>query len=180
MTLQTYLAEPIKRIAILFDIFLDSGDRNLWNGSLPLQVGNTSYLPVGNMVFTSGIIDSLDVNDLQMTGTIESDENELILLARNENFQNRRIKIWLTALDEDFDYLDRDLLIEGVITNIDVDTSPDMKACRIEIRGPTRLFRNTVAVNYTQSDQFRLNPTDTFFKFITASRTNPPQWGAKK
>lgn len=162
------------------DIFFDSGERNFWNGHKALQVGSVSYLPVGNMVLTAGIIDSIDINDLRMEATIESDENEIILLAQNENFQNRRIKLHLAALDESFNFLDRDLLIEGVLTGIDKDVTSGGKVCRLELKGPSRLFRNTVDVNYTTADQMRLNATDSFFKFITASRTNPTQWGAKK
>lgn len=181
MSLLEDLQSRTKAIALVFEFYLDSGTRYFFSGRGKLEIDGNVYLGLSNISLAAAIRQSLETREIESSLSFRSDESDFVLLARNENFQNRLCEIWIASLEQDtFQFRFRERFIFGILTNIDTDTDANGITCQIEIDGPTKFLRGLVDQHYTTSDQKRRNFKDTFFNFVTASRTNPPPWGEKK
>ena len=172
--------EPVVEPALLFDFELDSGFQYFWSGDFDLLVtiehDVTIYKPLLKLELSLAVRDTLELTELSGDVSFRSSRNEIIILAANEDYQNRPVDIFFATLKNDV-FSNRELFLRGRLARIDLLTEADEPSAEVTIQSSPSIIRDTSDTFYQTSNQQLINPDDTAFDFIEASRTNPQRFG---
>ena len=103
--MQTEVAAKSLSPIVFIEADFDSGTMYLWNGVGPFSWNGQTWTGAGHILTISRVQETAKVRAAGMTFRIadlpvdHTDPNNIVRLARRENYQDRPVKAWLGALD---------------------------------------------------------------------------------
>ncbi len=177
MTLANDFEPRLIRPTVLFDLELDSGSINFWNGPHSVEVNGTIYVALHGISGGISIRQSLEIEDLSSNITLSGTTPEILAIALSEDFQNRVARVHLASLDESLQVVSTELVFSGFIEDIRIQEGPDNPGLEILVRGTFADLEPQTEIRYSAADQKQFNEFDTFFDFLEAAQESEPRFG---
>ena len=177
MTLADDFAPRVIHPNVLFDLELDSGERNFWSGPYPIEADGKTYLALPGIDGGISIQQSLEIQDLSGDIQLTGSTPEILALALIEDFQNRAARVHLASLDSDGLASSTELAFSGLIDDIRIQEGPDNPSLEIIIRSIFADLEVATDIRYAAADQSAIDEHDTFFDFLEAAREADPPFG---
>ncbi len=163
-------SEVVKQVMsplVFCKLSFDSGDLNLWSGLGTLTWGGEDYTGAGWLAQVSAIIETGAIEANGATLTLSGVPTALIALALEQNYQGRSAKLWLAALDNSYALIaDPYLILAGYMDVMTLEEGGDTAAISITIENNLLSLQRANERRYTNEDQKKNYPTDTFFSRI--------------
>lgn len=159
------------RPVLLFKFEFDSGTLRLWNGYRDLDFIEDEQIRVytgsGSLLSVSKIDESLDLKAGKLTVVLNGIDPAIISIALTENYQGRKMSLWLGALNANEILIDAPLLV--FTGKMDVMTlSDDNVSATVELTIENEFIElaRSKERRYTDEDQELKFPGDRFFEFV--------------
>lgn len=170
-------------------LFIDFDVPNIPNIHQPMRInsGIKSYDVNGNTFTSSGIIlavgavgETLEINESGITISLSGIDNDLVEIARDEDFQNTTVEIDILYLDENQDLLGNTRYFTGLVENMVYTQDREDIIVDISCASFLKQLNNPKIRRYTQADQSDIYPDDRSFLWISLQalrNTYANMWG---
>jgi len=156
-------------------VFIDFDVSGTSNPYEPMRInsGIKSYDIDGNTFAPSGLIlalgavgETLEINESGITISMSGIDNDLVEIARDEDFQNTTVEIDILYLDENQGLLGNTRYFTGVIENMVYTQDREDIIVDISCASFLKQLNNPKTRRYTQADQKDIYPDDNSFLWI--------------
>lgn len=140
-----------------------------WNGQVYTGVGQA--IQIGQ---TSG---SVADGKAGLTISLCGVDPEVIAMAELEEFQRRRVTVYLATFDDEGQIIDADVFFDGLAD--DMESNDDPKNPTVTLSCEQRAFdlSRPRPFKYLPEDQKKRFPGDTFFDLVSAIQNREDTWG---
>ena len=170
-------------------LFIDFDVEGTSNPHEPMRInsGIKNYDIDSNTFNASGIILSVgavgeteEINESGITISLSGIDNDLVEIARDEDFQNTAVEIDILYLDQNHDLLGNTRYFTGVIENMVYTQDREDIIVDISCASFLKQLNNSKIRRYTQADQRDIYPDDLSFTWIDLQalrNTYANMWG---
>ena len=157
---------------LLFKFEFDSGTLRLWNGYRDLDfnepaIGINTYTGSGSLLSVSKIEESLDLKAGKLTVMLTGIDTAIVSIALTENYQGRKMTLWLGALNANEILIDAPVLVftgkMDVMTLADDNVSATVE---LTIENEFIELARSKERRYSDEDKELEFPGDRFFEFV--------------
>lgn len=174
---QAALAGEVVTQALLVEMMLSQPVR-LCSANLALTYGGNEYIGTGTLG-SVGVAEDSPGEYKNLTFSLSGVALDVVSLALQENARGKRVTVRLATIDPSTaTVLDAPIIWAGTIDQMPIQAGKETASVNVsaEHRGVT--FGRAKPLNYTDVDQQRLYPGDTFLRFIQAQSTHQDVWPA--
>lgn len=166
-----------QRPVILVDLFLDSGELNIWTRPFPGEFAQKTYQPLAGI--TSGLTfrNSLETNAIEASLQLSGQSDEILTIALQEQFQNRNAQVFLGNLGNDMEIEAVSIVLTGTIVNMVISDTGEDSTISVVIESVFRTINQSDIRRLSSGDQKLRFPDDTFFDFVETVESNTPRFG---
>ncbi len=170
-------------------LFIDFDVAGTSNPYEPMRInsGIKNYIIDSNTFNASGIILSVgavgeteEINESGITIALSGIDNDLVEIARDEDFQNTAVEIDILYLDQNHDLLGNTRYFTGVIENMVYTQDREDIIVDISCASFLKQLNNSKIRRYTNADQKDIYPDDNSFTWIDLQalrNTYANMWG---
>lgn len=170
-------AEVVRPI-LLVECDFDSGDVNLWNGVGSLDYGGKSYIGAGNLLAISTVGESVDMTADGLSVSLSGLNNSLLTLAKDEDYQGRKLIAKLGAMDENNDVVSSPVVIfTGFMDTMTINEAGDASSINLTVENKLIQLERARVRRFTDNDQKIDYPNDEGFSFVTKIQDKEIVWG---
>ena len=176
------LGEDNQILFLAVKLEFDTETLRFWNGKNNLIVkeggSDTTYLGAGDLLSVSGIEENLEMSAGGITVALAGMNAEVLNLALNEEYQNRRISILLGQLSGGTDISAGTMTIfSGRMQTMQIQDDPD--GSTITLNAESRLvdMERPSNLRYTNESQQFVSDGDTCFSRVSALQDKEILWG---
>lgn len=176
------LGEDNQILFLAVKLEFDTETLRFWNGQNNLIIkeggSDTTYLGAGDLLSVSGIEENLDMSVGGITVALAGMNAEVLNLALNEEYQNRRISILLGQLSGGTDISAGTMTIfSGRMQTMQIQDDPD--GSTITLNAESRLvdMERPSNLRYTNESQQFISDGDTCFSRVSALQDKEILWG---
>ena len=171
------LVRPITLVQCAFD----SGDLNLWSGIGNLTVGGVEYVGAGTLLQIGEIAESAELQANGLTVALSGITEPLISKARDEDYQGRKLKVLLGAIDSEGDVTANPvILFSGFMDTMVINDGAETATIQITVENRLIEFERTRGRRYTAEDQKIDYPDDKGLEFVAEMQEKEIIWGRNK
>lgn len=127
--------------------------------------GNT-FSPSELILAIGAVGETLEINESGITISMSGIDNDLVEIARDEDFQNTTVEIDILYLDQNHDLLGNTRYFTGVIENMVYTQDREDIIVDISCASFLKQLNNPKIRRYTQADQKDIYPDDNSFLWI--------------
>lgn len=165
------------KLALLVRGQFPSGDFAMFTGPGSVTYGGVTYTGGGQFLQIGPAAASAGEEKGGLTITLSGTSPEVISIAETEEFQRRRVTVYLAIFGPDGAILDADIFFDGLADTIETNDDPAAPSVSLACEqrgldlGRPRPFR------YLPEDQKSRFTDDTFFDLVQIIQTREPTWG---
>ena len=167
-----------QRPVLLINLFLDSGERNIWTRPSPGIFAQKEYQPLDDVTGGFTVRNNLDNNSLDASIQLSGQSDEILAIALLENYRNRQAEIILANLDEAGEIEAVETLLTGVIVNMTASDTGTESSVDVVIESVFKDVNRAEVRRAGTTELNRTSPGDTFFDFLETTQTQEPRFGA--
>lgn len=166
--------EPV----FLIDFAFDSGSVYIWTHPVSGTVDGKTYQPLGSLTGSLAIRNSIDSQTFDSSSQLAGINDELAVIGRTEQFQRRPASIALGNFDASGTITNVETQFIGTLQNFVEVLSLDDPTLTITMSSVFADLNRPHGTRYTDEDQTRIDPNDTFFKRRATAQINEPAFGS--
>ncbi|BAQ69175.1 hypothetical protein NHU_02020 [Rhodovulum sulfidophilum] len=166
-----------RMLGLLVRCRFDTGDLAMFTGHGTVDWEGVTYLGAGQM---------LSVGEAQATSgegipglsiTLSGLDPEVVALAELEEFQRRRVTVFLALFDETGQIETADVLFDGVADTMESDDGPDTATTTLALEPRSMALGRKFPFYYLPEDQEKRFPGDQGFGLVQAIQNREDTWG---
>jgi hypothetical protein len=166
-----------RNLGLLFRGAFDTGVLALHTGIGDLQYGGELYRGAGQVIGIGSASSSVQDGKSGLTVTLSGVSDEIIAYAEVEEFQRRRITIYLAEFDSAGALIDAEIFFDGLADDIQSNDDPAKPVVTLACEQRAFDLRRPRPFKYLPEDQKRRFPGDTFFDLVAAIQNRDEVWG---
>ncbi|WP_414898435.1 hypothetical protein [Rhodovulum sp. YEN HP10] len=164
-------------LGLLVRCRFDSGEVNMFTGYGEVEWEGVTYLGAGQM---------LSIGEAQATSgegipglsiTLSGLDPEVVARAELEEFQRRRVTVFLALFDETGQIETADVLFDGVADTMESDDGPDTATTTLTLEPRSMALGRKFPCYYLPEDQEQRFPGDKGFGLVQAIQNREDTWG---
>lgn len=166
-----------KHIGLLVRGLFDSGDFAMFTGPGEVIYDGVTYVGAGELLQVGDTAGDSTGGSSGLSISLSGIDAAIIALAELEEFQRRRVTVYLGIFDDEGQLLEADVFFDGLADDMESSDDPSnpevVLSCeqRALDLGRPRPFR------YLPEDQKKRFPGDTFFALVQAIQNRDDTWG---
>lgn len=156
----------------------DTEHVRLWGGKDEITINSENYLGVGTALSFSGAEETTELKSTGINVTLSGMDETVLGLALSENYQNRKIQIFMGFLDGGTNEVKGTMtLFSGRMMTMAINDS--IKGMTISLSAENRLvdLDRPSQLRYNRGSQQFIDSTDTAFRFVQATLETEIFWG---
>jgi len=173
------LAEDNVYPFIAIKAFFDSGNVLVWSGTDDITISSETYTGAGSLLSVSGFEESQELKTNGVTVTISGMDETVLGYALSENYQNRKLIVYLGFLDGGTNEVKGVMnAFTGRMTTMNINDDPT--GSTIVVNAENRLidWRKASMLRYNkESQKFVSGATDTAFNRVQKLQDQEILWG---
>jgi len=174
------LAEDNTFPFIAVKTFFDSGNVRVWSGNNDATIEGETYLGAGSLISIGDIAETAELSSNGISITISGMDSTVLNLALTENYQNRKIIIFLGFLDGGTDEVKGVLnAFTGRMVSMNILDSTDSSTIVINAENRLIDMKRPSKLRYTSESQKFISSTDTSFNRVMQMIDKEVVWGRK-
>lgn len=166
-----------QRPVFLVDLFLDSGELNIWTRPVPGFFALKEYRPLAGITSGLSFRNSLEFNATESSIQLSGRSQELLNIALQEDFQNREAQVFLGNIDDSGEIDAASIVLSGTIVNMTVSDTRQDSTVSVIIESLFKTINQSDLRRLSSGDQKLEFPDDTFFDFVETVQANTPRFG---
>ena len=168
------LGDEVIQPFFAIDLEFDSGTLRFWSGVGTKTINGEAYLGAGTLLGISDIDETAEIAAAGVTLTLSGIPAELLSLALNEPYQNRRALIYFGILGEEADMAE---IFTGTMDRMDIEEGADTSVIQLAIENRLLDLERARVRRYTNNDQQSRFPGDKGFEFVETIQDRELFWG---
>lgn len=173
----TQLQSGNVKMALLVEMLLSAPVR-LNTANVTLTYGGVDYIGTGILGGVNEVEDSPGEYK-NLTFSLSGVDVAVLSIALAENVRDKKVSVRLAVLSEtDNTVLDAPLIWTGTIDQMPVQMGDGTATINVSAEHRGLTFSRPKPLNYNNTDQTRIDPTDTSLRFIQAQSTHNDTWPA--
>tara|TARA_Y100000114_G_scaffold53808_1_gene49118 strand:+ start:4043 stop:4675 length:633 start_codon:yes stop_codon:yes gene_type:complete len=174
------LAEDNTFPFIAVKTFFDSGNVRVWSGNNDATIEGETYLGAGSLISIGDIAETAELSSNGISITISGMDSTVLNLALTENYQNRKIIVFLGFLDGGTDEVKGVLnAFTGRMVSMNILDSTDSSTIVINAENRLIDMKRPSKLRYTSESQKFISSTDTSFNRVMQMIDKEVVWGRK-
>lgn len=166
-----------QRLGLLVRGQFDSGDFAAFTGLGTVEWEGVTYSGVNDAIEIGETSGSTADGKAGLTITLSGVNPEVIALAELEEFQRRRVTVYLALFDEEGQITDADIFFDGLADDLESDDTPEMPLLTMHCEQRALDLSRPRPFKYLPEDQKRRYPGDTFFDLVQVIQNQEDTWG---
>ncbi len=177
--MQAVADAEVVRPFYLLELEFDGGTVRLWSGLGDLDYGGNTYVGAGNLLSVSPITESSDLQANGASFTLNGATQELVALARDEEYQGRPITMMIGAFDESGNVVSSPVVVFGGFMDVmTITDSGESDVISLSAENKLIAFERARIRRFTDQDQKLFHPGDKGLEFVTSVQEKQILWGA--
>lgn len=155
----------------------DSGDFAAFTGLGTLVWGGVTYLGTGQALQIGETATATGGEFSGLTISLVGVDPEVIAIAEVEEFQRRRVDVYLARFDDQGQIIEADTFFSGLADDMASDDDPANPVLVLSCEARALDLNRPRPFKYLPEDQQRRFPGDTFFDLVAAIQNREDTWG---
>ena len=156
----------------------DTETVRLWTGKDDISISSETYLGAGTALSFSGVDETQELKSNGITVTLSGMDETVLNLALSEQYQNRKIEIFLGFLDGGTNEVKGTMvLFSGRMLQMSV--NDNIEGMTVAVSAESRLvdLERPSQLRYNRGSQQFIDSADTAFKFVQSNLEKEIFWG---
>lgn len=166
-----------QNIGLLVRGQFDSGDFAVFTGWGDVVFDGVTYRGVGQVVQIGQASASVADGKAGLSITLSGVDFEVIALAELEDFQRRRVTVYLATFDSEGQIVDADVFFDGLADDMQSDDTPGSATLTLSCEQRALDLSRPRVFKYLPEDQKRRFPGDTGFDLVGPLMNRDDTWG---
>ncbi|WP_300009669.1 hypothetical protein [uncultured Roseobacter sp.] len=166
-----------RRIGLLVRGQFDSGDFAAFTGLGTVEWQGVTYSGVDDAIEIGETSGSTADGKAGLSITLSGVNPEVIALAELEEFQRRRVTVYLATFDDEGVITDGDVYFDGLADDLESDDNPDNPVLTLHCEQRALDLSRPRPFKYLPEDQKRRFPGDTIFDQVQIIQNQEDTWG---
>ena len=156
----------------------DSDTVYLWSGKGDLSLDGQTYIGAGTLLSISDLTDTTELKSAGASIQLAGMDKTVLNLALSENYQNRKIEIYLGYLSGGTDIVAGKMTIfSGRMTSMNIKDDPNGSLVSVEAENRLIDLQKPANLRYTNESQKYLQSGDTCFSRVLRLQDKEIVWG---
>lgn len=156
----------------------DTSTVRVWTGKDDISIDSETYLGAGTALSFGGVDETQEMKSNGITVSLSAMDDTVLNLALSENYQNRKIEVFLGFLDGGTNNAKGKMtLFSGRMTQMTI--SDSIGGSQININAESRLIdlERPAQLRYNRGSQQYIDSTDTAFRHVQTNVESEIIWG---
>lgn len=155
----------------------DSGDFAAFTGLGEVTWGGVTYAGLGDVLSISQSAASIESGKSGLSISLTGISPEVLVLAEAEEFQRRRVTIYLAVFDDEGIITSADVFFDGLADDLESNDDPESPVVTMYCEQRALDLARPRPFKYLPEDQKKRFPGDTFFDLVAAIQNRENTWG---
>jgi hypothetical protein len=156
------------------DLDLDDGSVYMWSGYGDLDIGDKTYIGVGNLLNISSVTETTEMDAKGATLTLSGIPSEFLSLALQEPYQGRESRIYFGVTDSPSNYVE---VFSGELDQMNIEEGADSAVISVTAENVLIKLERPVVRRFTNEDQKSRFPNDKGLEFVAGLQDKDLLWG---
>jgi len=170
------LGDEVVEPFFALDLEFDSGTLRFWSGVGTKVIDGESYIGAGTFLGISDIEETAEIAAAGVTLTLSGIPAELLSLALNEPYQNRRALIYFGIAGAEADMA---IVFVGTMDRMDIEEGAETSVISLAVENRLLDLERARVRRYTNNDQRSRFPGDRGFEFVETIQDREIFWGRR-
>lgn len=167
----------MSNIGLLVRGRFDSGDFAVFTGIGDVIHQGVTYRGIGQLLSIGQSTASVESGKSSLSLTLSGVDPEVIALAELEEFQRRRVTVYLATFDDDGEITGTEVFFDGLADDMESSDDPSNPVLTLHCEQRAMDLARPRPFKYLPEDQKRRHPGDTFFDLVAAIQNRDDVWG---
>jgi len=158
------------------ELSFDSGVLRFWNGYEDITVDGAQFIGSGNLMTISGVEESGEIAARGIEMSLSGISTEIISIALQENYQNRRVRVYVGTIDADLT-TDAYIVFSGRMDVMSIEESGETSSISLTAENRLIDLERPRSRRYTAEDQKNLFPGDLGLDYVNDLQDKTLEWG---
>ncbi|AUZ95508.1 hypothetical protein [Salmonella phage PMBT28] len=173
------MQRPHVNMVLAAEFDFQSGTTRVHTGIGEILIDGQVYTGLGSMGDVGSIKEENSTSATQLQVTLSGLEPQLISIALNEQSVNRKVRVFIATLNEDYTQVSYNLLFKGKLTGAS-HTFGDTSALNFTVSNIFEEWSKGRPFRYTDESHKKRHPGDRFFRYVAQMAEHSLYWGSKK
>lgn len=164
-------------IGLLLRGQFDSGDFAVFTGMGDVVWDGVTYQGIGSLLSIGNVQSSVANGKAGMTVTLSGIDLSVITIAETEDFQRRRVTIYLADFDDEGVIQSADVFFAGLADDMESSDDPSNPVLTLTLEQRAFDLSRPRPFKYLPQDQERRFPGDLFFNQVAVIQNMDDVWG---
>lgn len=175
--MEAALAANHVRLCLLAELSFDSGTLYATNLPYSLDWNGHTWLGLGKLGGIDAVQEGEEIQAYGLALTLSGVESAHVSIALGEQYQGRRVKVYLGLFDDNYAILaDPVLVFRGRMDHMELEQGATF-TIRVNCEGRLADFERARVRRYNHEDQIAVYPDDRGFEFVPQMIEKPLNWG---
>lgn len=164
-------------IGLLVKCAFDSGTFAVFSGIGNIDFDGVTYRGIGQILSIGQTTASIESGKSGLSITLSGIDPEVIAIAELEEFQRRRVTVYIATLDGEGQLISTTVFFDGLADDMETNDDPTGPVLTLYCEQRALDLARPRPFKYLPEDQKKRHPGDTFFDLVAAIQNRDDVWG---